>query len=50
MRIGTMRVRQRTFKGLYIAAGTLTLLVVGLGLSVLFVMLLLPEAREATLR
>jgi hypothetical protein len=50
MRIGTVRVRRRTRKALYYAAGSFTLLILGLGVCMLFVMLLLPEAHEVTLR
>lgn len=50
MRIGTVRVHRRTLKGFYYAAGSVTLLVVGVGLCMLFGLLLMPEAHEMTLR
>jgi hypothetical protein len=50
MRIGSVRLHKRTLRGFYYAAGSFTLLVLGVGLCVLFGMMLLPEAREVTLR
>jgi hypothetical protein len=50
MRIGTVRLHHRTRRGLYYAAGSFTLLILGVSLCLLFGMLLLPEAHEVTLR
>jgi hypothetical protein len=50
MRIGPVLVDQRTIKRLYYAAGSFTVLVVGVGLFLLLGVLLIPEARELPLR
>jgi len=50
MRVGTFRLQRRTVKGLYYAAGSFTLLVVGAAFFLLMGMLLMPEAKEVPWR
>jgi hypothetical protein len=50
MRLGALRVQRRTVKGLYYAAGSFTLLVVGAAFLLLMGMLLMPEAKEVPWR
>lgn len=50
MRIGALRVHQKTLKGLYYAVGSFTVLLMGVALFLLLGMLLSPEAREMPLR
>ncbi|HEX3892919.1 MAG TPA: hypothetical protein VHW46_10140 [Terracidiphilus sp.] len=46
MKIGVLRLQPRTVKGLYYAAGSFTLLMVGIALCLLVGMMLLPETHE----
>ncbi len=50
MKIGALRLHQRTLKGLYFAIGSLTVLVIGVGLCFLIGLSFLPQARELPLR
>jgi hypothetical protein len=50
MRIGTSRLRPKTVKGLYLAAGSFTLLIVGVAFFIFLGMNFMPEAREVPWR
>ncbi len=50
MRTGTLRLQPRTVKGLYFAAGSFALFVVGVAVCLLLCLLILPEAKEVRWR
>ncbi len=50
MRIGTLRLHPKTLKGLYYAAGSFTVLVVGVAFFFFLGLLMMPEAREVPWR
>jgi hypothetical protein len=50
MKIGSMRLQPRTVKGLYYAAGSFTVLIVGAAFFFLMGLMLMPEAREVPWR
>jgi hypothetical protein len=50
MKIGTIRLQRRTMKGLYYAAGSFTILMVGAALLFLMGVMLMPAAREVPWR
>ena len=50
MRIGTLRIQRRTVRGIYYAAGSFTLLLVGAAFFLLMGMLMMPEAQEVPWR
>jgi hypothetical protein len=50
MRIGTLRIQRRTVRGIYYAAGSFTLLLVGAAFFLLMGMLMMPEAKEVPWR